>query len=92
MVRFWLTAGRGGFGLSDSECPDSSLYAIASSEPQRLDRLAGWTACVSPIPPQHPSMAVIKSNNYLPNVLAKIEAEHRGFDVVSMILADAYHL
>jgi hypothetical protein len=31
-VKFWLTAGRGGFGISDAECTEPGFYAIVTTE------------------------------------------------------------
>ncbi|KAJ9508173.1 hypothetical protein QJQ45_021534 [Haematococcus lacustris] len=84
-IRFWLSAGRGGFGLSVRECIEPSLYVMASSElvpkMNALDRIAGWTACISPVPPSPDVFATIKSTNYLRNALVLQHAESQGFDV-----------
>eukprot|EP00798_Chlamydomonas_sp_ICE-L_P003187 gene3187-13200_t len=87
-VRFWLTAGRGGFGLSDSECIEPGFYALASDDFVDPDRLVGWNAVSSPIPPQHESVGYLKTTNYLPNVLAQMEAEASGAEVSLFINAD----
>lgn len=30
-LRYWLSAGRGGFGLSPAECAESTFYAVVYS-------------------------------------------------------------
>ncbi len=45
----------------------------------------GYHACISVVEPTAPPFAGIKSNNYLRNVLAQMDAEDRGFDVVSVL-------
>lgn len=47
------------------------------------DYLRGRTVKTSPIPAKHPYFAVVKSNNYLPNVLATLDAESENKDYVS---------
>lgn len=42
-VRFWLSAGRGGFGLSSSECESPTFYCMAhSTGGTRPDITKGW--------------------------------------------------
>eukprot|EP00955_Chlamydomonas_euryale_P028840 304062-Chlamydomonas_euryale.AAC.9 len=83
IVKFWASAGRGGFGMSSAECASSSIYALATSENTLpIDRTVGWAACTSPIPPKPATIATIKGTNYLPNALAKFHAEEQGMDVV----------
>ena len=40
LVKFWLSAGRGGFGLSNRECLAPSFFVLATSSvcPQGMDR------------------------------------------------------
>ena len=47
------------------------------------DYLRGRTVKTSPLPAKHPYFALIKSNNYLPNVLATLDAESENKDYVS---------
>jgi 4-amino-4-deoxychorismate lyase len=81
-VRFWLTAGRGGFALSPEECTEPGFYVMVTSEVPQIDRMAGWQAALSPLAPKDPYFARLKSNNYLQNVLAHMEAAQRGFNTV----------
>lgn len=129
IVKFWLTPGRGGFGLSPDECTEVGFYALATSEVcdaffcfpmidthklctpsisalainqtldqifdaittfthqvvpkmDKLDKLTGYKACLSAIPPNKGKLARVKSNNYLRNTLALVDAQEQGFDVV----------
>lgn len=62
---------------------------MVTSEEVDIDRLAGWQAALSPVPHKHPYFAKIKSNNYLNNVLAQVEAQERGFNTVRAAEAGA---
>ncbi|KAF5839912.1 aminotransferase [Dunaliella salina] len=85
IIKFWLTPGRGGFGLAPDECTEVGFYALATSEivPKidLLDKLSGYKACTSPIPPNKGRLAQIKSNNYLRNTLVLTDARENGYDV-----------
>lgn len=84
MVKYWVSAGRGGFGLSSSECVEQTLYCVCTSEiTVPFDRTVGMSACASPIAPKPAPFGTLKSTNYLQNVLAKMQAEEAGLDVVS---------
>jgi len=93
IVKFWASAGRGGFGMSSAECASSSIYALATSENTLpIDRTVGWAACTSPIPPKPATIATIKGTNYLPNALAKFHAEEQGMDVGIFVDEEGYIL
>ena len=84
IVKYWVSAGRGGFGLSSSECVEQTLYCVCTSENTvPFDRTVGMSACTSPIAPKPAPFGTLKSTNYLQNVLAKMQAEEAGLDVVS---------
>lgn len=76
-LRYWLSAGPGDFQLSPSGCSQSSLYAIVIQDKSPPD-YKGIKAVTSSIPIKHPQFAVMKSVNYLPNALSKMEAEENG--------------
>lgn len=40
-MRFWLSAGRGGFGLSASECLTSTFYCVVYTKEQPEEELDG---------------------------------------------------
>ncbi|CAG9462626.1 unnamed protein product [Pedinophyceae sp. YPF-701] len=86
-VRYWLSAGRGGFGLSGKECVRPSFYCIVyGSTPAEADpeeepaHLRGWKVMTSSVPIKSGTFATLKSNNYLPNALCLMEAEAAGCD------------
>lgn len=76
-LRYWLSAGPGNFSLSPSNCPTSAFYAIVIK-----DDFSQWKEGVkvitSSIPMKTPLFATMKNVNYLPNVLAQLEAEEKG--------------
>jgi len=82
-LRVLLGRGPGGFGISPTECPVSSLYIIAmhSADLPETAYIKGFSACRSSIPARQSYLARIKNANYLPNVLMTEEARNRGFDV-----------
>ena len=85
-LRFWLSAGRGGFGLTTKECLWSSFYVMAYTVPDppppQVPHLEGIKACSSPVPVKDPFSATVKSTNYLINALNLQHAERMGFDQV----------
>ncbi len=81
-VRYWLSAGPGGYGLGPAECVGSSFYVIVFKQeayPESYYRL-GIKLVTSQVPIKPPLFARIKSTNYLPNVLVVLEAKDRGAD------------
>ena len=91
-VRYWLGAGRGGFGLGPLECARPSFFAVAYGK--RADGRDGdllldangrdpggvslLTALDVPAPDR--MMARIKSTNYLRHAVAQARAEEAGAD------------
>jgi len=81
-VRYWLSAGPGGYGLGSAECVASSFYVIVFKQeayPQSYYS-DGIKLITSRVPIKPPLFARIKSTNYLPNVLVVLEAKDRGAD------------
>src|SRR5690242_14174441 len=81
-VRYWLSAGPGGYGLGPAECVASSFYVIVfkpEAYPESYYR-DGVKLITSQVPIKPPLFARIKSTNYLPNVLVILEAKDRGAD------------
>lgn len=76
-LRYWLSSGPGDFQLSPSGCHQSALYAIVIQD-QSPPTYTGIKVITSSIPIKPPQFAVMKSVNYLPNVLSKMEAEENG--------------
>jgi len=81
-VRYWLSAGPGGYGLGPAECTGSSFYVIVFKQEAYPDSYytEGVKVVTSQIPIKPPLFARIKSTNYLPNVLVVLEAKDRGAD------------
>jgi len=81
-VRYWLSAGPGGYGLGPAECVGSSFYVIVFKQeayPESYYR-EGIKVITSHVPIKPPLFARIKSTNYLPNVLVALEAKDHGAD------------
>ena len=81
-VRYWLSAGPGGFALGPAECTGSSFYVIVFKQefyPQSY-YTEGVRVITSQIPIKPPFFARTKSTNYLPNVLVVLEAKDHGAD------------
>lgn len=76
-LRYWLSAGPGDFQLSPSGCHQPSLYAVVIQDQSPFSS-KGIKVVTSSIPIKTPQFATMKSVNYLPNVLSKMEAEEKG--------------
>ncbi|MGH7847912.1 MAG: aminotransferase class IV [Candidatus Binatia bacterium] len=81
-VRYWLSAGPGGFGLGPAECVGSMFYVIVFKAEDYSDSFyaEGVKVITSTIPIKPPFFAKVKSTNYLPNVLVLMEAKDLGAD------------
>src|SRR5690349_1478384 len=81
-VRYWLSAGPGGFGLGPGECVGSSFYVIVFKQEfyPASYYSEGLKVITSRIPIKPPLFARTKSTNYLPNVLVLLEAKDHGAD------------
>ncbi|EYU26360.1 hypothetical protein ABFS82_08G187900 [Erythranthe guttata] len=78
-LRYWLSAGPGDFLLSPTGCSSSAFYAVVIDESISQCK-EGVKVITSKIPMKSPLFATMKNVNYLPNVLAKMEAEDVGAD------------
>ncbi|KAJ4726364.1 D-amino-acid transaminase, chloroplastic-like [Melia azedarach] len=76
-LRYWLSAGPGDFLLSPTGCPTSAFYAVVIDEDFSQCK-EGIKVITSTIPMKPPMFATVKNVNYLPNVLAKMQAEDQG--------------
>ncbi len=81
-VRYWLSAGPGGFGLGPAECVASSFYVVVFKQDFYPERYytEGVKVVTSEVPIKPPLFARTKSTNYLPNVLVVLEAKDKGAD------------
>lgn len=91
-IKFWLSPGRGGFALSPSECTESILYVVVTSQEAQPDIENGMKCCVSKLPSKPALMATLKSTNYLHNALALLEAQEEGYDTAIFADEEGYLL
>ena len=81
LMRFWLSAGRGGFTLSGSDTLGTEFYCIFYNGPDpERDPTKGWKVKPSPVPNKLGRFAEVKSVNYLQNAMNVMDAEDGGFD------------
>lgn len=80
IIRIVLSRGPGSFSIDPSDCPETQLYinVIRFKGLPRDLYFKGVSACTSTIPIKKSFFATIKSCDYLPNVLMKIEAGRAG--------------
>ncbi|WP_413578528.1 aminotransferase class IV [Bdellovibrio sp. HCB290] len=82
LLRLYLSRGPGGFTTNPYDSVGEQLYLVVTSlkllPPEKYEQ--GVSIAKSAVPPKEPSMARIKSCNYLPNVLMKKESVDRGVD------------
>ena len=83
-VRVVLSRGPGGMGVSPGECPETALYVAVygAGRPFMEAHPRGARLRLSAVPPKHPDFATVKTCNYIPNVLMRLEAEAWGVDFV----------
>eukprot|EP00210_Caulerpa_lentillifera_P002895 g2765.t1 len=92
LIRYWLGAGRGGFGISLKQCHSPSFYVIARKY-QEYDSVfyeKGIKVITSSVPMKPKRFANIKTTNYLPNALMVVEAESKGAYMGIWIDEDGY--
>jgi len=79
-VRYWLSAGPGGFSLDPAECIRSAFYVVVFKQENYPDSYyrEGIKVITSGVPIKPPFFARVKSTNYLPNVLVVVEAKEMG--------------
>ncbi|KAL5715786.1 aminodeoxychorismate lyase [Ranunculus cassubicifolius] len=76
-IRYWLSAGPGDFLLSPAGCPSGAFYSVVIAD-NYSQKKEGVKVITSTIPMKSPLFATMKNVNYLPNVLAIMEAEDVG--------------
>eukprot|EP00891_Asterochloris_glomerata_P005439 jgi/Astpho2/5439/e_gw1.00076.31.1_t len=90
-VRYWLSAGRGGFGLSPKECMAPAFYCVVYTKDEAFpDPTQGISVKTSPVPINPIFYTNIKSVNYLPNVLCQMDAEDAGYDQGVFLDSEGY--
>jgi branched-chain amino acid aminotransferase len=80
IIRIILSRGPGGFTTNPFESPSSQIYmnVIRYHRPPETFYREGVSLITSRIPIKKSFFATVKSCNYLPNVLMKMEAIHAG--------------
>ncbi|MFA7257564.1 MAG: aminotransferase class IV, partial [Kiritimatiellales bacterium] len=84
LIRILVSRGTENMGIDPILCKGPALYVVIYRYTARLEngKLKPARAALSKIPIKPPELAVIKTCNYLPNVLMKLEANRRGLDFV----------
>jgi branched-chain amino acid aminotransferase len=82
LIRLFLSRGPGSFGVNPYDCPEPQIYIVISRPgADFMDTHPGGARVMTSSIPVKPSMfATIKSCNYLPNVMMKLEAVDAGMD------------
>lgn len=82
IIRILISRGPGSFSVNPYDCPETYIYvnSIRYIKPPERYYRDGVTLITSCIPIKKSFFATIKSCNYLPNVLMKMEAIQSGAD------------
>lgn len=93
LVRILLGRGPGSLGINPRDCPRASLYILAyAGHPAfMVAHPAGARIITSRVPLKPGLFATIKTVNYLPNALMKLEAAEAGVDF-SVAFDEAGHM
>jgi len=84
LVRVLVSRGTGTMGIDPAQCNGPALYVTVYRYSARIKdgKLKPARVALSTVPIKPPELATIKTCNYLPNVLMKLEANRRGLDFV----------
>merc|ERR1711971_50526 len=78
-VRFWLSAGRGDFGIGTQECDAASLYVQVIERRMEVPTFTeSWRITSTTIPAKSGPLAKIVSTNFLTNIMSLMEAQAKG--------------
>lgn len=93
LLRILLGRGPGSLGINPRDCPRSSLYILAyAGHPSFMTAHPGGARIITSRVPVKPGyFATIKTVNYLPNALMKLEAAEAGVDF-SVAFDEAGHM
>lgn len=90
-IRALVTRGVGDLGIDPRKCVKASVIVIIDSikmwAPERYENGLSLVTAGTPIPHRESLSPRVKSLNYLPHVLAKIEANNAGADDALMLAA-----
>lgn len=91
-LKVLLGRGCGGLGVDPAECPESSLYIVATKGRPLPESFwqKGLTAARSAVPAKQEWLAQIKSTNYLANALMAKEAREKGVDLTFSFDEDGF--
>lgn len=81
-IRILLTRGPGSLGVNPYDCPEPACYVVIHPLPTSLmeSKPGGGRAASSEIPVKPDWYPRVKSCNYLPNAMMKMESVDRGVD------------
>ena len=84
LIRVLVSRGTENMGIDPALCKGPVLYVMAYLYKARIENgtLKPARVALSKVPIKPPEYATIKTCNYLPNVLMKLEANQRGLDFV----------
>ena len=84
LIRILVSRGTENMGIDPKLCKGPVLYVVVYRYTARIEngKLKPARVALSTVPIKPPEYATIKTCNYLPNVLMKIEANRRGLDFV----------
>jgi len=93
-IRPIVTRGVGDLGIDPRKCPRATVIVIVDRiaiwPPERYQQGLTVVTAATPIPQRESLSPRVKSLNYLPHVLAKIEGNNAGADEVIMLDASGY--
>ncbi len=82
LLRLYISRGPGGFTTNPYDSVGAQMYLVVTTlkllPPEKYQQ--GVSIGKSAVPPKDPTLARIKTCNYLPNVLMKKESVDRGID------------
>ena len=97
-LRFYASAGPGGFALDKAECVKSQFYCVAvkkrtnTNDATDSSKPRGVAVVTSSVPVKPPYFATVKSTNYLPNALVVADAKRRGAQYGIWLTSDGKHV
>ena len=95
-LRFYASAGPGGFALDQAECVKSVFYCVAvkkrAKDASKDASRRGVAVVTSAVPVKPPAFATVKSTNYLPNALVVADAKARGAQYGIWLTEDGKHV